>query len=353
MMMTTLLDTEKAWRAVQTRDRRADGAFVYAVRSTGIYCRPSCPSRRPARRNVRFYRDPAGAELEGFRPCRRCGEAVAPQRRRDLELVRRVCEVLGDNGAEAMPLNRLATACRTSPFALRRTFKRVTGVSPRAYAEALRFRTLKRALRKERTVSAATFVAGFGSSSRLYERAGDRLGMTPAAYRLGATGTEIRYSLISTTLGTALVGATQRGVCAVKLGSSGAELERDLRAEFPGAILNRDDAELETISRRVAKVIDGAGADPELPLDIQGTAFQARVWRALTRIPQGETRTYTEVAQSIGRPSAVRAVASACAANHLAVLIPCHRVVLSDGGMGGYRWGEDRKRTLLERERHA
>jgi AraC family transcriptional regulator of adaptative response/methylated-DNA-[protein]-cysteine methyltransferase len=206
MMMTPMLDTDKAWRAVLTRDRRADGAFVYAVRSTGIYCRPSCPSRRPARRNVRFYRDPAGAESEGFRPCRRCGEAVAPQRRRDLELVRRVCEVLGDNGAEAMPLNRLAAACRTSPFALRRTFKRVTGVSPRAYAEALRFRLLKRALRKERTVSAATFVAGFGSCSRLYERAADRLGMTPAAYRLGATGTEIRFSLISTTLGTALVG---------------------------------------------------------------------------------------------------------------------------------------------------
>ena len=176
--------------------------------------------------------------------------------------------------------------------------------------------------------------------------------MTPAAYRLGATGTEIRYSLISTTLGLALVAVTQRGVCAVKLGTSGAELERDLRAEFPGALLNREDAELDSIARRVAKVIDGAGADPELPLDIQGTAFQARVWRALSRIPRGETRTYTEVAQSIGNPSAVRAVASACAANHIAVLIPCHRVVRSDGGMGGYRWGEERKRALLEQEGH-
>ena len=189
--MTPTIDSDKAWRAVLSRDRRADGTFVYAVRSTGIYCRPSCPSRRPARRNVRFYRSPAGAELEGFRPCLRCGEAVAPQRRRDLELVRRVCEVLGDNGAEAMPLNRLAAACRTSPFALRRTFKRVTGVSPRAYAEAMRFRTLKRALRKERTVSAATFVAGFGSSSRLYERAADRLGMSLERYRLFSQATNI------------------------------------------------------------------------------------------------------------------------------------------------------------------
>ncbi len=202
-------------------------------------------------------------------------------------------------------------------------------------------------------MSAATFVAGFGSSSRLYERAADRLGMTPAAYRRGATGTAIRYSLVSTTLGTALVAATEHGVCAVKLGSSGTTLEQDLRAEFPGATLSRADTELESIARRVAKVIDGGGADPELPLDIQGTAFQARVWRALRGIPPGETRTYTEVAQSIGHPSAVRAVASACAANHLAVLIPCHRVVRSDGGMGGYRWGEDRKRALLERERRA
>ena len=303
--MTPMLDTDKAWRAVLARDRRADGTFVYAVRSTGIYCRPSCPSRRPARRNVRFYPDPAGAESEGFRPCRRCGESVAPRRRRDLELVRRACEILGGDGAESIPLDRLAAACRTSPFALRRTFKRVTGVSPRAYAEALRFRTLKRVLRKEKTVSAATFVAGFGSSSRLYERAVDRLGMTPAAYRRGATGTAIRYSLVPTTLGTALVATTERGVCAVKLGSSGTVLEQELRTEFPGATLSRADTELESLARRVAKVIDGGGADPELPLDIQGTAFQARVWRALRGIPQGETRTYTEVAQSIGHPSAV------------------------------------------------
>ena len=338
-----VVDTEKAWRAVLARDRGADGRFVYAVESTGIYCRPSCPSRRPARKNVRFYPDGSGAEREGFRPCRRCGEAVAPRRRAELALVRRVCDLLGRNGAEPPSLGELATACGVSSFALRRTFTRVTGVSPRAFAEARRFGTLRQSLRKERTVSTATFAAGFGSSSRVYEGADQKLGMTPGAYRRGGEGEAIRYTVAATGLGSALVAMTDRGVCAVKLGDSAAALERDLRAEFPGAHCQRADQALEAVSRQVVRILEGGGVDPALPLDIRGTAFQAQVWRELTRI-------YSQVAAAIGRPRAVRAVASAIAANQLAVVVPCHRVVRGDGGLGGYRWGVERKGALLKRE---
>lgn len=351
--MARVVDTEKAWRAVLARDRSADGRFVYAVESTGIYCRPSCPSRRPARKNVRFYPDGSGAEREGFRPCRRCGEALAPRRQQELALVRRVCELLGRNGSEPASLASLGAATAVSPFSLRRVFTRVTGVSPRAYAEAKRFGNLRQSLRKENTVSTATFAAGFGSSSRLYEHASQKLGMTPGAYRRGGDGEVIRYTVSPTDLGAALVAVTGKGVCAVKLGDTAAVLERELRSEFPEARLERADHALDAVSRRVVRILEGGSADSDLPLDIRGTAFQARVWRELARIPAGQTRTYGEVAQAIGRPRAVRAVASAIAANRLAVVVPCHRVVRRDGGLGGYRWGVERKETLLKRESPA
>lgn len=344
------LEDERAWRAVMARDASADGRFVYAVRSTGIYCRPSCPSRRPARKNVRFFSDGRSAEREGFRPCRRCGEAVAPKREAALRLVRRASEILGKQGLDPVRLDGLAAACGVSPFALRRTFTRITGVSPRAYADALRFGALRRELRTGQTVSSATYAAGFGSSSRLYEHSQARLGMTPAAYRRGGAGELIGYTLVPTGLGLALIAATDGGVCAVKLGDAAAPLERDLRREFPNARAVRADDTLASLGRQVRRVLDGSEPAKELPLDIKGTAFQARVWQALRRIPRGETRTYSQVARAIGRPNAVRAVASACASNHLAVVVPCHRVVRKDGGLGGYRWGIERKQALLERE---
>jgi len=347
--MTTLAMTrnamqytdDEAWELVSARDRAADGTFVYAVRTTGVYCRPSCPSRRARRENVAFYGQPADAERAGFRPCRRCQPSSdAP------DLVARAREVL-EREEQAPSLEALAAQLGVSAGHLQRTFRAATGLSPRAYAERLRSERLRRSLQHGTTVSRAIFDAGFGSASQAYSTATRHLGMTPGTYRRGGAGLDIRYAFGDSSLGRVLVAWTARGVCAVYPGPDDAALERALAEEFPNAA--RLAAPESPAVREVLAAIDGEGALP--PLDPQGTAFQREVWTALREIPRGVTRSYSDVARTLGRPDAVRAVASACAANNIAVLIPCHRVLRGDGGLGGYRWGEDRKRRLLARER--
>jgi AraC family transcriptional regulator of adaptative response/methylated-DNA-[protein]-cysteine methyltransferase len=332
---------EEAWDLVRARERAADGRFVYAVRTTGVFCRPSCPARRPRRENVTFFDEPADAERAGFRACRRCHPtSVAP------DLVARARAVL-EAAAEAPSLTALAARLGVSAGHLQRTFRAGTGLSPRAWAERLRSERLRRSLQEGRTVTRAIFEAGFGSASQAYDAAIRHLGMTPGTYRRGGAGLEIRYTFGDSSLGRVLVAWTPRGVCAVYPGAGDEELLRALDAEFPRATrtFTTDVAALAL----VLAAIDGDGSAPAL--DPQGTTFQRSVWTALAGIPRGATRSYTDVAHGLSRPRAVRAVASACAANNIAVLIPCHRVLRGDGGLGGYRWGDDRKRRLLARER--
>ena len=335
------LTDDEAWKRVAARDRAADGRFVYAVRSTGIYCRPSCPSRRPHRENVAFFDAPIEAERAGFRACRRCRPASdAP------DLVARARELL-ERDEQAPTLEALARSLGVSAGHLQRTFRAATGLSPRAYAERLRSERLRQALQEGRTVSRAIFDAGFGSASQAYATATRHLGMTPGTYRRGGVGLDMHYAVGDSSLGRVLVAWTERGICAVYPGTDDAVLERALAEEFPNAARTRSsDA---PALRQVLAALDGDAAPPTL--DPQGTAFQREVWQALAEIPHGATRSYADVARRLGRPDAVRAVAGACAANNIAVLIPCHRVLRGDGGLGGYRWGEDRKRQLLTRER--
>lgn len=342
--MPTLDD--RRWRSVLTRDRTSDGRFVYGVRSTGVYCRVSCPSRRPLRRHVRFFATPDSAERAGFRPCRRCRpDGSDPQVAR----IRKACAAIAARHGTPVTLGTLASHVGLSPYHLQRTFKRIVGVSPREYAEALRNQAVKAHLRSGRAIADATFEAGFGSSSRLYGQANAILGMTPAQYRNGAE-LGVRYTTTASPLGRLLVARTDRGLCAVRLGTRDAELVTELRREFPAATIRKAPRELRPW---VATLMDRMAGRPraDLPLDIQATAFQWQVWRALHDIPPGDTRTYGEVARTIGRPGAARAVGRACAANPVAVVIPCHRVTRGDGRAGGYRWGAQRKAALLATER--
>jgi len=356
------------WRAVQARDRRADGAFVYAVRSTGIYCRPSCPSRKPAREQVVFFPLPEAAEQQGFRACRRCRPRTAPLRDPKIETVARVCReidarVFADAGADANDDARLTLAALSSPVGmsphqLERAFRAAMGITPRQYADAQRMRRLKSRLKKGDNVTTALYDAGFGSSSRLYERAPGQLGMTPAEYGRGGDRMKIHYVIVGSPLGRLLVGATGRGISALYLGESDAALRAALRKEYPRAELLPDGhaSEEKGLGQWVEQILAHLrGREPhlDLPTDVQATAFQRRVWEELRRIPYGATRTYSQVARAIGRPSAIRAVARACATNPVSVVVPCHRVVREDGNLAGYRWGIDRKRTLLEREAAA
>jgi AraC family transcriptional regulator of adaptative response/methylated-DNA-[protein]-cysteine methyltransferase len=341
-----MIDTNTAWQAVLERDRRFDGKFVFAVRSTGVYCRPSCPARRPRQTNVRFYDDPNLAEQEGFRACRRCkprGDAPAAA------MARRARTILDEvaSKTESITLDALARRLGISPHHLQRVFKREVGASPKEYLAAQRNNRLRRELKEGRSVTDAIYESGFGSSSRAYEQ--PLLGMSPGRYRAGGEGVNIRYTIAQTSVGPALVAATERGLCAVSLGE---HVERELREEFPKATLERADGDdsLATLVRDVVARIDGETPARELPLDLRATSFQLRVWNALRKIPHGETRTYSEIAAAIGAPTAGRAVAGACARNRLAVVIPCHRVVRADGNAGGYRWGEDRKKKLLGKE---
>jgi AraC family transcriptional regulator, regulatory protein of adaptative response / methylated-DNA-[protein]-cysteine methyltransferase len=344
---------ERRWRAVQARDRRYDGAFVYAVRSTGIYCRPSCPARRPARRRVLFFRSARAAEAEGFRPCRRCLPRTVSPLPPAGEAVRDLCRYIEAHLDERLTLSRLAAPLGMSPFALHRAFKRVLGVTPREYADAQRIERLKAGLARGKDVTTALYEAGYSSSSRLYERAASRLGMTPAIYRHGGPGMLIRYSISSCPLGRMLVAATDRGICSVCLGQSDRTLRLALAREYPRAEIRNDRAWLHRYVRALVRHLHGSATQLHLPLDVRATAFQQRVWAALCRIPYGATRTYSQVARSIGRPRAVRAVARACATNPTCIVVPCHRVVRSDGGLGGYRWGIERKQALLDREKRV
>jgi AraC family transcriptional regulator, regulatory protein of adaptative response / methylated-DNA-[protein]-cysteine methyltransferase len=340
---------------VLTRDRRYDGVFVYAVRSTGIYCRPSCPSRRPRRTQVTFFPVPEAAEQAGFRACRRCRpkQSHPPGNDPRSDAVQRVCRFLDEHPDAPATLASLARQVGITTHQLHRAFTRLIGITPREYREAARVRRLQGHLKRRHHVSPAVYEAGYGSSSRVYERADALLGMTPATYARGGKGARIAYAVVPCPLGLLLVAETARGVCRVALGDRITELEAGLRAEFPAAEIRRDTAALGGAAAAVLAYLEGREPAIELPLDIRATAFQRLVWKALLRIPFGATRSYQAVARAIGRPAASRAVARACATNPVALIIPCHRVVREDGEAGGYRWGLERKRALLAREREA
>ena len=343
---------ESAWAAVLARDVSQDGRFVYAVASTGIFCRPSCPSRRPQRRHVRFFPSVVAAEKAGYRACRRCHPGD-PSASRVAEAVGKARAFLDDHLEERVTLQRLGRAVALSPFHLQRNFKRLTGVTPREYVTARRLERFKSRLKEGGSVTDAVYEAGYGSSSRLYEHSTVRLGMTPATYRRGGKGMRIRFAVVPSPLGRTLVAATERGVCAVMLGDSESYLEEELRREYPLAHLERTKGDSEGWTGAISRYLEGQAGTLELPLDVHATAFQWRVWRALQQIPPGSTRSYKDVAASLGRPKATRAVARACATNRVALVVPCHRVVRGDGGLGGYRWGVKRKRQLLDQERQA
>ena len=340
---------EEFWKAVETRDRRFRQLFVYGVRSTGIYCRATCPSRRPNRDQVAFFAGPEAAERAGFRPCRRCDPKNMSLCDERATMVQRVCREIDTHLDEPVRLSKLGKREGLSPAHLQRTFKSVLGISPLQYARARRVLMLKSNLKRGEDVTSAMYNAGFGSSSRLYEHAASELGMTPATYRNGGAGVAIRYSVVSCSLGKVLVAETERGVCAVRFGESSRELAMELRKEFAFGTITEQITGSDLVQRVVA-CIDGHAIDRDIPLDIRGTAFQAKVWETLRKIPRGETRTYAQIANDIKAPSAVRAVANACGANPVAVLVPCHRIVRADGTMGGYRWGVERKKKLLEQE---
>ena len=328
------------WQAVLARDRRFDGAFVYAVRSTGIYCRPSCASRRPRRTQVTFFPIPEAAEREGFRACRRCHPADVNGSDPAVALVREAARAIA-----------AGTAPRGDPRRLARVFKRVLGITPRAYAEAHRTARFKQELKRRKHVSPALYEAGYSSTSRVYEHTHEQLGMTPATYARGGAGVDIVFVTVPTSLGRLLVAATDRGICRVTLGDSAAKLESDLRAEFDAARVREEKGgKLAGFVDAILSYLEGTEPHLDLPLDIRATAFQRRVWQELQQIPFGETRTYTDVAKAIGQPKATRAVAQACASNPAALVIPCHRVVRNDGALGGYRWGVERKEALLDME---
>lgn len=341
------ISEETAWNAVAERDARLDGRFVFAVRSTGIYCRPSCPARRPRRENVSFFDAPSEAEHAGFRACLRC----EPDAKR-VTLAERVRAAIDERIEEGMTLAELSELVGVSAAHLQRTFKQQFGASPKEYLAARRAERFKSEIREGKMIAAATFDAGYGSSSRIYSQSDARLGMTPATYRRGGRGMRIRYTTTPTSIGQLLVGITDRGICAVSIADDVASLERELRDEYPEASIERasDRALDETVAAVVAQVENRRPA-VELPLDLQATSFQLRVWNELRKIPSGETRTYREIAEAVGEPRAARAVANACANNRVAVVIPCHRVVPAAGGTGGYRWGAARKKTILARER--
>ena len=339
---------EHRWRIVLARDRRYDGAFVYAVRSTGIYCRPSCASRRPRRGQVTFFPIPEAAEREGFRACRRCRPADAASGDPAVALVREACRAL--EASDAPDVGTLARRLGQRPHGLLRAFKRVLGITPRQYRDARRVARFKHELKRRPHVSPAVYEAGYGSSSRVYERADAQLGMTPATYARGGVGTEIAFAVVPCSLGRLLVAATPRGVCRISLGDDAAALEADLAAEFPAARIRKDRSTLEDAVTAILGYLDGSEPHLALPLDIRATAFQRRVWQELQRIPYGETRSYADIARRIGHPTASRAVARACATNPAALVIPCHRVVREDGTLGGYRWGLERKKALIAQE---
>jgi AraC family transcriptional regulator of adaptative response/methylated-DNA-[protein]-cysteine methyltransferase len=344
------IDTDARWAAVVARDRRADGTFFYGVRTTGVYCRPSCGARLPKRSNVSFFETASDAERAGLRPCRRCRPNERAAESQLAAKIAAACRAI-ESADEPPALAELARAAGLSPHHFHRVFKRATGVTPREYGAEHRARRVRDELRRTSgTVTDAIYGAGFNSSGRFYETARERLGMTPTAYRAGGADAEIRFAVGECSLGAVLVAQSEAGVCAILIGDDPDDLVRDLQDRFPRATLVGGDRAFEKTVATVIGLVERPAAGVDLPLDVRGTAFQQRVWQALRRIPAGKTVTYAELARRIGAPSSTRAVARACASNMLAVAIPCHRVVRTDGSLSGYRWGVDRKRILLERE---
>lgn len=337
------------WNAVVARDAARDGEFVFAVSSTGVYCRPSCAARRPRRENVQFFLKPEAAEQAGYRACLRC-RPKSFSGNAESDAAKAICRFIEQHLDEPLTLHRLGKEFRQSPFHLQRRFKAVLGITPREYADSCRLRMLKRNLQAGDSVTRAMYDAGYGSSSRLYEKTAAQLGMTPDKYRRGAIASAIRYTCADSPLGRMLVAATERGICAIQFARSDGELMEGLKREFPFAARKVDEGGLRSWVSALLRHMRGKDLDSSLPLDIRATAFQRRVWAYLQSIPFGATRSYSQVAKGIGRPSATRAVARACATNPVAVAIPCHRVVREDGSMGGYRWGMERKKVLLEIE---
>jgi len=347
----TTTDAQR-WQAFASRDARYDGQFFMAVRTTGIYCRPTCPARKPKRENVQFFDTTEQARAAGFRACKRCHPDDAnPQ----IELAKSVCIYIQDHLDDALTLDALGVQFHLSPHHLQRVFKRIVGVTPREYAEAYRINHVKNSLRDGDTIAGALYEAGYSSSSRLYERAPAHLGMTPATYQRGGAGMNIHYAIVDCALGRLLVASTERGVCAVYVSDPDADahLVETLNVEYPAALIEAGASEMGESVSALVRHIDGQQPRLDLPIDVQATAFQRRVWAALQAIPYGETRTYSELAAELGEPNSARAVARACATNPVAILVPCHRVIGADGKLRGYRWGIERKRALLEREARA
>ncbi len=350
--MKVVMDQQAMWAAVVARQKSADGAFYYSVRTTGVYCRPSCASRQARRENVAFHLSCEEAERAGFRPCRRCKPDQAGLAAEHAAVVARACEAIA-RAEIAPPLEQLAAASGMSRFHFHRVFRDVTGVTPKAYGAALRAQWVRAELGKGTSVTASIYNAGYQSSGRFYAESAGVLGMTPSAYRAGGEREEIQHAVAPCWLGTVLVAATQRGICAILLGGSEAELLAELASRFPQAHLHGADAAFAATVAGVVRFVEAPQLGLDLPLDVRGTAFQRRVWQALRTIPAGTRASYGEIAARIGAPKSHRAVAQACAANALAVAIPCHRVVRGDGEVSGYRWGVERKRALLAKEAEA
>ena len=343
---------DERWAAVVRRDANADGHFVYSVKTTGVYCRPSCAARRARRENVRFHLSGVAAEQAGFRPCKRCQPNSAALREKHAAAITAACRTI--KTADDMPaLVALARSAGMSRFHFHRLFKKLMGVTPKAYAAAHRAERLRTALARRSTVTSAIYEAGYNSNSRFYEKSSATLGMRPATFRNGGRGATIHFAVGECSLGSILVASSDQGVCAILLGEDPAQLTRDLQDRFPRASLIGGDPNYERLISRVVGFVEQPRVGLNLPLDVQGTAFQQKVWQALRKIPAGKTATYSEIAERIGIPKAVRAVAGACAANPIAVAIPCHRVLRTDGSLSGYRWGVERKRALLKREAQA
>ena len=348
-ILATATVNDPRWASVVARDSSADGKFVYSVKTTGVYCRPSCAARAARPENVRFHANRADAERAGFRPCKRCKPDQPSLVEQHAAKVAEICRLIEE--AETVPrLEELARRAGLSTYYFHRVFKAATGLTPRAYAAAHRARRVRTELDQSGTVTDAIFGAGYNSSGRFYEKSNEMLGMTPSSYRAGGARTEIRFAVGECSLGSILVAASERGVCAIFLGDDPEALARDLQDRFPRAKLIGGDKAFENVVAKVVGFVDAPRLGLDLPLDVRGTAFQQRVWQALAKIPAGSTASYTEVAKGIGSPQSVRAVAHACAANAIAVAIPCHRVVRNDGALSGYRWGVERKRALLEKE---
>jgi AraC family transcriptional regulator of adaptative response/methylated-DNA-[protein]-cysteine methyltransferase len=343
--------SDPRWRASLDRDAAWDGAFVLAVSSTGIYCRPTCPARRPRPEVVRFYADPDTAEEDGYRACKRCKPRDFPPHLEEAERVRRACRWVQAQPDAPVSTARLAEVAGLHPRTLQRVFRRHVGLSPSEFAEACRISHFKGLMRDGASVTDATYAAGYGSPSRAYAQAAGALGMTPGQYARGGDGTSMRYATGRSPLGIVLLAATEVGICALYLGDNEAELTLELAKEFPRAEFEPDPAGLRPWLELVGRHLAGDAPSVELPLDVRATAFQRRVWRLLQSIPRGETRTYAELAEALGQPTAARAVGGACARNPVSVVVPCHRAVRADGGLGGYRWGLNRKRALLASER--